>query len=101
MATTYDIPDLTKQPSESRTYTFDFGNNLQEGESIASINSFTYAADDTALTAGTPAFAGDLVQCRLSGGTDGVNYKITVIVTTNTPFSNVLEGEANLFVRAI
>lgn len=92
-----DIPHLIKQPSESRVYSLDFTANMSNDETISSIDSFTIAPAGPTL--GTPSAAGKIVQNRISGGTDGTNYKITVVITTSD--SNILEGEAKLFVKDI
>ena len=93
----YEIPFGEKQPNESRLYTFDFTANLADPETITGVTGF--AADTAGLTIGTPVFQGKMVQCRISGGVSGVQYRLTVTVTTSD--GNVLEGEADLFIREV
>jgi len=93
----YAIPRLDKQPAESRLYTFDFSQLMLTGETVATIDSFT--ATPSGLTLGTAVASGQRVQNRISAGVTNTQYKITVVVTTS--LGNVLEGEANLFVRDI
>lgn len=92
-------PTLIKQPSESRLYTMDFAANCAVGETISSVTSF--AADTptgaTALTVGGASCSGTTASARISGGTDGKQYKVTVLVLTSA--GNTLEGEGILQVR--
>ena len=92
---TYDIPRATKQPSESRRYTFDFSKNMGVNDTIASVDSFTVSPSGPTL--GSPVISGKQVQARVSGGTSGTQYKLTMVVTTSA--SDIIEGEAQLFVR--
>ena len=99
MSMVSDIPILEKQPAESRIFTFDFSANMADDESIASINSFT-DSPTAELTISEQSYSGKQVQARIAGGTADTVYKLTIVVTTdNTPTGNILEGEANLFVR--
>ena len=95
----YDIPRLLKQPNERRVYTFDFSKNMTEDEAIAMINSFT--ASPSGLTIDQIVASGKQAQARIAGGASGTTYKITVQITTDSAAANILEGEANLFVRDI
>jgi len=99
----YDLPTLEKQPSEGLLYDMEFLGRLAEGETLTAVTSFTAVPNidtaplDTPLTIGTPAASGTRAQARISAGTSGTKYKITVVVTTSA--SNTLEGEGYLFVR--
>lgn len=97
------VPTLTKQPSEDRTYEFDFSDFPEirdNGETITSAGSVS--SSPAGLTLGTPTIAAGAkkVLVRISGGTVDINYKITVINVT-TSGSNKLEGEGLLLVRNI
>lgn len=86
---------LVKQPSESRLFSMDFSGLLASGETVSGVTSAT--ADKAGLVLGAPAFTTSAAQVRISGGTDGVTYKITFVVTTS--LSNTLEGEGLLSVE--
>ena len=91
----YDIPTLEKQPADSLLYDMEFVGRLAEGETLTAVSSVTAAP--SGLTVGTPSYSGTRAQVRLGGGTGGVTYKVTIVVTTSA--SNTIEGEGNLFVR--
>jgi hypothetical protein len=88
---------LTKQPTETRTYSIDFVNLLSSTETITSVVSVT--ATPSGLTLGTGVVSGTSVAFRVSGGTDGTLYNLRVIV--NTSSANVLEGDGLLEVTDI
>lgn len=87
---------LQKQPAESRLYTMDFTNLLASSEAITGVSSTTGAP--SGLSFGTATISGDgkKVQVRISSGADGVTYKVTILVTTDS--SNTLEGDGHLSV---
>lgn len=91
----YELPTLEKQPSESLLYDMDFVGRLDDGETITAVVSAT--GSPSGLTIGSASYSGTRAQFRISGGTAGVTYKITVVITTSA--SNTREGEGNLFVR--
>jgi hypothetical protein len=87
---------LIKQPAESRLYTMDFAANMDEGETISGVTSV--AATPSGLTLSGPAtFSDTRAFQRIAGGTAGVSYKVTFLVTTSA--GNTLEGEGLLLVR--
>lgn len=90
-----DTQVLTKRPAESRIYNMDFAGKMEAGETIAGVSSWTSSPDG--LTVGSAAYSGQVAQARLSGGTDGVKYLQTVVVTTSA--GNTLQAEGYLFVR--
>jgi hypothetical protein len=92
------LQTLVKQPAESRLYSMDFGANLN-GAGIASVTSVT--ATPTGLTVGASTISGTKVSFRCSGGTDGVTYKITVVIVDDAVDPNTLEGEGNLQVSEL
>lgn len=89
------LTTLYKQPSESRLYDVDFGANLASTETISSVTSYTATPSGLTLD---PAIAidGSKVQRRISGGTAGTQYKLTVVILTS--LGNILEGEGLLVV---
>lgn len=91
----YELPTLEKQPTESLLYDMDFVGRLEDGETLTAVSAVT--GSPSGLTIGTASYSGTRAQFRISGGTSGTTYKITVTVTTSA--SNTLEGEGNLFVR--
>lgn len=90
------IQTLEKQPSESRLYDFDFSSNMSVSETISSVDVLT--STPTGLTVGSSVVSGQLVQVRLSAGTDGQVYKLTCRITTS--LSNILELDGQLRVKA-
>lgn len=91
----YEIPLLEKQPNDSLLYDMEFVGRLEDGETITAVSSVT--GSPSGLTIGTASYSGTRAQFRVSSGTSGTLYKITVVVTTSA--SNTIEGEGNLFVR--
>lgn len=90
------VPTLIKQPTENRLYTMQFAANLSSGETISSVNSVVSVPGGLTLS-GAPVIDGTQVHQRILGGTDGVVYKVTFIVTTSN--ANILEGEGFLRVQ--
>lgn len=90
---------LTKQPSESRIYAFNFSANLASGETIVASPVPTVTATPTGLTISSvaPDSTGKKVQCRIASGTDGIQYKVTSTATTS--LGNTLEEEGDLVVE--
>ena len=72
---------LDKQPSESRLYDIDFAPLLAIGNSLT--GAATVTTTQNGLTIGAPVLATPLVQVRLSSGTDGTLYKLTVKCSTS------------------
>lgn len=83
-----EVPRQIKQPAESKLYDFDFSPVMRDGDTVASIEVLTAVAierldggalgDAGALTLGAALISSALVQIRISGGTDRVNYKVTL-----------------------
>lgn len=87
---------LIKQPGESRLFAMDFAGQLADGETISAVNSVT--ATPSGLTiSGAPTYSGAKASQRIAGGSAGVRYVVTFVVTTSA--SNVLEGEGYLLVK--
>lgn len=89
-----------KRPAESRLYGMDFSALLASGETVSAVSSF--AADTpagaTALTVGAPTVTSPAAFARISGGTAGYTYHVTVTVTTS--LGNTLQECGDLQVAA-
>lgn len=91
---------LVKQPGESRLYTMRFGGLLEGGAtSIVSVTSYTASPSGLTMPDSPAVVGSDGAQRRISGGTDGDRYKITVRAVDN--LGNTLEAEGFLQVRDI
>lgn len=101
------VPDtLVKEASETRRFNMEFAARLADDEEIAQLDSYSAAkdsaedgvdldeAEDLSIS---PAFSGTQVQFQISGGTEGVIYKITANITGD--LSTVAEGTGYLFVN--
>ena len=106
MATTIDpnsgLEAFIKQPDESRVYTFEFAALLGANtvDTVVSVTGVNQGLVDgsAALTVGAGTDDNiSKVQVRLSGGTDGEDYKIEATVTDSG--TNTLQGEGMLQVR--
>lgn len=103
------MPDtLDKQPAESRLFDMDFSPRLAAAESLTGTPTVTEETVDqdtgaltpsVDLTFGTATVSGQIAQVRISGGTDGVLYKVTFVATTD--LSNTVEAEGFLLVQDI
>lgn len=88
------IPARQKQPTESRSQTFDFSDKLSPGDTVLSITSVLVPSGITA-TAGT--LVGNTVTVRFSGGAAGTDYLAQVRVTTTN--GDILELDCTIEVR--
>jgi hypothetical protein len=70
---------FTKQPVEIKDYDIDYTKWMPVGDSIQSV---TASISPAGLTLGSVLVNGLVVKIWLSGGTNGLSYKITVNVTT-------------------
>jgi hypothetical protein len=88
---------VIKQPLEVLNLEMDFTNLLDTGETISSP---TVTTTPTGLTISSVAVdsTSKKVEMVASGGTDGVTYRVDVVVTTNA--SQTLEGDGILKVRS-
>lgn len=86
---------LVKQPAESIVYSMEFANLLASGETLSVISSV--AADPSGPTISGQTINGSAVNFRVAGGTDGVDYRIEVTVTTSA--GNTREADGILQVR--
>lgn len=89
-------PSLLKQPGDDRVYTMDFAALLASNETINGVTSVVAEPADLSLD-GAATFGGTMAQQRISGGTSGITYKVTFVVTTTE--GNTIEGEGFLVVR--
>lgn len=91
---------FTKQPSEIFTVTMDFSRRLAESETISTktvtaiITTTLTDATDTVIS--SSAIDGTDVDVKVKGGTTGLSYKITIVITTST--GNVFEDEITMTV---
>jgi len=92
-----------KITTENEQFTFDFSTVMASSETISSATSTVevMSGDDpnpTAILVGSPVVSGQLVAQRISGGLDGVIYRIEVTATTS--LTNVYTIVADLPVLA-
>jgi hypothetical protein len=93
-------PTLVKVPNEMRRYEFNFGDypELRDlGQTLGTAPSI--AVSPTGPSLGLPITMGNIVLCDISGGTDGIDYLLTVTVLTSG--GATISGVAKLQVRAI
>lgn len=86
---------LVKQPSENRLFSMEFAPLMAEGSTLISVTSA--ASTPAGLTVGANAVSGTKATVRLSAGTAGVLYKVTMVVVDSD--GNTLEGEGLLQVK--
>jgi len=98
-------PILAKQPSENRTFSFDFGPRLEESETIISVDAVHQRvidresgrkSDSNGLDLREPVIDGQVIRLRISGGQDQALYEITFLITTSN--EDTVEGEGLLLV---
>jgi hypothetical protein len=108
MGSIQDPKPKVKHPAEELTYAMSFANTLQSGETLSGISAtcdpsgLTFS--DEAVTTGTifdddgnSIGAGLAGTFLVEGGTDGVDYRITIEATTST--GNLRVGVGVLQVR--
>jgi hypothetical protein len=92
-----------KITTENEQFTFDFSPIMASSETISSaactieVVSGTDASPN-AIKVGTPAISGQVVAQRISGGLDGVIYRI--VMTATTSLTNIYTIVADLPVLA-
>jgi hypothetical protein len=95
------MASFTKQPSELFTIAVDFTDRMATGEALASAvvtATDSTGTDRTATVIATYSVSTPNVLVRVKAGTDGTDYKITVVATTAT--SEVYETDITMRVRA-
>ena len=91
--------DFVKQPSEIFPITLDFSRRLATGETISSKTvtaAIVGGGDATATVIDSSAIDGTEINITVKAGSDGVEYKITVKITSSA--SNVFEDEITMTV---
>jgi len=91
------LQTLTKTVAESPTFSMDFTAKLPASVTPSSITSYGYSGADSALTLGTPAILGNTVLNTFSAGTDGVKYRVQVIIVGSD--GRTYEGDGYLLVK--
>jgi len=86
-----------KLVSETRTYTFDFGNYLLSGVTLSGpvCTAAVYSGTDatpSAIISGSASASGQVVSQKLTAGTVGVIYEVTCTVATSDSQTLVLVG---------
>ena len=92
-----------KITTENEQFTFDFSPIMSSSETISSATCTIEVKEGTdpspsSIKVGTPAISGQTVAQRISGGLDGVIYRIEVTATTS--LTNVYTIVADLPVLA-
>ena len=92
-----------KITTENEQFTFNFSTVMSSGETISLATSTVEVvsgtdASPTAILVGSPSINGQVVSQRISGGLDGVIYRIQVTATTSA--TNVFTIVADLPVLA-
>ena len=92
-----------KITTENEQFTFDFSTVMASTETISSATATVQVvsgndSSPTSILVGSPVISGQLVAQRISGGLDGVIYRIEVSATTS--LTNVYTIVADLPVLA-
>lgn len=85
---------FTKQPAEKESYSIDYADDLVDQDAIASVE---VTVTPIGLTIASSLVVGTRVKVLLSGGTDGVKYKITATATTDD--GRILQDEFILKIK--
>ena len=88
---------LEQQSTETRLLTMEFTEKMSTGETISSLD--TSSSLPAGITFGAVTLDKRAVNLLCSGGTNGKQYKITMIVTTS--LGQVLENEGYLKIKDI
>lgn len=72
---------FTKQPGEKISVSIDYSSALDDGDSVSRVESCT-VEPGLELDASPVLVDADRVRIWVDGGTDGIRYKITTVVTT-------------------
>lgn len=87
---------MQKQPGEKRRWGIQYEDALDEGDALLLVSA---AVDDADLTV-SAVIESTTVRFTVSGGVDGVTYKITFTVTT-TSAHEIFEDEVYIKVKEI
>ena len=86
---------FTKQPVENKDYDFDWSDWMPTGDSISTAS----IPNVDGITLGPKTVTGNVVKQFISGGADGVDYKITCTMTTTQ--GRIDEREIRIMVREL
>ena len=96
----------TKQPSEERTYQFNFTNKLVDGRTLSScapiVQSVRYAPEGVVaanLTISGVVVSTPKAQCKISGGTNGCHYSLKALGTDSA--GDVIEVDGILKIKEV
>jgi hypothetical protein len=92
-----ELEELTKLPGESILFDMDFTKRMSTGEVISTVVSQTSynlgrVTASTNVTLGTTAFSGNVVQLRISDGTQDESYLIEIEITTSLGNTRIGKG---------
>jgi hypothetical protein len=90
------LGSVNKQPGETESYTVSYEDALTTGDNLVSTS---VTSTPSGLTIAAPFVVSPRVRMFISGGTDGVSYKIEV--TTVTADGRVLEDEFTVKVKEL
>ena len=85
----------TKQPGERRSYTINYDDAMTDDDTV--LTAVLKTAPPVELTVNQITVISPRVRFFVSGGTDGVSYKLTFVVTTNDGV--VFEDEVTIKVK--
>lgn len=71
---------LGKVPWEQKYYNFEFADELETGEAIDSATASVLPSGPTLASA---TYSGTVAQVKISGGTAGQEYEVTMKITTD------------------
>ena len=95
--------ELLKQPAESYTIAVEFAGKLPTGATLVSgtvsaVRLDTGAADNSVIASTTATIVGTQARVKIQGGTSGVEYKLTFLVTLSN--TDQLEEDLDMRVAA-
>jgi len=90
------LPTKLMQPEETRTLTFEFGEKLAIGDSLAGPATVDVVPSGT-LASSAAVVSGTRVLVRLAGGTNGADYAVNAEVATT--LGDLLRLSATVQVR--
>ena len=88
------LGSFIKQPAETESYSITYEDDLTTGDNVESA---VATVAPVGLTVETPVVDDPMVRMWVSGGTNGVTYKITV--TTTTADGRILQDEFRVKVK--
>lgn len=90
------VGSYKQQPSDVLDYAFDYSDFLQVDDSLLSATS---SVTPSGLTVNAPFVSDKQIKFWVSGGTDGVKYKLTI--TATTAVGRVKQDEAYITIKEI